>query len=425
LRAEEVGAETASRPIRFALAPHEPIPLPPIHSESGGGALTLAEAEAMAIAWHPAMRQAEGQVRAERGGWLQVGLPNNPQIAYEGTEIGDEGRAGMQGGFVSQEFITAGKRGLNRAVASRAISAAEQRLEQTRLQILTTVRLNFYEVAASERAVVLARQLEASNSQAVKASELRLQAQEGSRASLLQSRVEYEAAAILVEQATRRREAALRRLATVLGMENGPLPTLEDRLSDPLPEFDWESARARLLSESPDLAAMQFEVERTRWAVQRAVAGRVPNVTLMSGVQKDFATNYTFANVQFGMPLQVFDRNQGNITRAGGELVSAQAALEARELALVQQLAEAMRDYQVARRTVGRYQDSILPDALQSRDLVIQAYEQGELDYLQLLQTQQTYTEKSLAYLRDLETAWKQSAMIDGLLVGPLPGSSN
>ena len=110
LRAEEVGSETASRPIRFALVPHEPIPLPPIDSVSRGTLLTLAEAEAMAVAWHPAMRQAEGQVRAERGQWVQVGLPNNPQIAYEGTEIGDEGRAGMQGGVVSQEVITANKR---------------------------------------------------------------------------------------------------------------------------------------------------------------------------------------------------------------------------------------------------------------------------------------------------------------------------
>jgi cobalt-zinc-cadmium efflux system outer membrane protein len=131
------------------------------------------------------------------------------------------------------------------------------------------------------------------------------------------------------------------------------------------------------------------------------------------------------ANVQFSMPLPVFDRNQGNITKATGELTAAQAALEARELALTQQLAQAMRDYQVARQTVSRYHDSILPAAQQSRDLVINAYEQGELDYLELLSTQQTYTSKSLLYLQDLETAWKKWAEIEGLLVGPLPDSSD
>lgn len=412
-------------PIRFALAPAEPIPLPPIDGAAPADMMSLADAEAMALASHPAMREAQGQVRAERGGWVQAGLPNNPVLSYQGTEIGDDGKAGMQGGGVSQEFITAGKRGLSRAVASRAISAAEQRLETTRLQVLTTTRLNYYEAVAASRALSLAQQLEASNAQAVKASELRLKAQEGSRASLLQSQVEYEAAAILAVQARRRLEAAKRRLAILVDREDAALPPLEDRLADPLPDFDWEILRARLLAESPELAALYFEVERARWAVQRAIAGRVPNVTVSSGVQKDFATNYTFANVQVGMPLPIFDRNQGNITRASGELTAAQAALEARELALTQQLADALRDYEVARRTVARYRDSILPAALESRELVIQAYEQGELDYLQLLTTQQTYTEKSMAYLRDLEIAWKQSAIIEGLLVGPLPQSSN
>ena len=90
-------------------------------------------------------------VRAARGEWLQVGLRPNPQIGYVGDEIGDEGRAGMQGGFVSQEFVTAGKLGLSRAVALREVSAAEQRLERTRRQVVTTVRMYYYELLAAER----------------------------------------------------------------------------------------------------------------------------------------------------------------------------------------------------------------------------------------------------------------------------------
>lgn len=427
LQADEpaLNAPPMPPPLRLALAPDEPIPPPMVADAASPEFITLAEAEAMALAWHPAMRESEGMVRAARGEWVQVGLPNNPQLAYEGTEIGDEGRAGMQGGWFSQEFITAGKRGLNRAVASRQISAAEQRREVARLQVVTTVRLAYYEAVAAERAMTLAGQLEQSNSQAVKASELRLQAQEGSRASLLQSQVEYETAALLVEQAKYRRAAAFRRLAAITGLEAADEPKLEDRLGDPLPEFDWEAARVRLLGQSPQLAELQFEVERARWTVQRESAGRVPNVTVMSGVQKDFATNFTMANVQVSMPIPVFDRNQGNVTKAFGELTAAQAALEARELTLSQKLADAIRDYQVARRRVDRYKETILPAAQQSRDLVGQAYNQGELDYLQLLTTQQTYMEKSLDYLQALEMAWKEWAEIDGLLVGPLPESSN
>jgi cobalt-zinc-cadmium efflux system outer membrane protein len=131
--------------------------------------------------------------------------------------------------------------------------------------------------------------------------------------------------------------------------------------------------------------------------------------------------NETIANVRLGVPLPIFDRNQGNVARAFGELTAAQAALDNRELALVERLADAIREYHTASRRVAKFVDSILPAAKQSLDLVSQAYEQGELGYLEILQTQRTYTEKNVAYLDNLEIAWKEWAEIDGLLVGPLP----
>jgi outer membrane protein TolC len=57
--------------------------------------------------------------------------------------------------------------------------------------------------------------------------------------------------------------------------------------------------------------------------------------------------------------------------------------------------------------------------------MITQAYRQGELDYLQLISAQQTYTEKNLAYLQDLETAWRKWAEIDGLLVETLIMGAN
>jgi len=195
---------------------------------------------------------------------------------------------------------------------------------------------------------------------------------------------------------------------------------LDDALAEPLPEIEWESARDRLLSASPELAELQFNVDRAKWAVQRATAGRVPNVSLQTGVQFDHVSRDTIANVQVSMPLPLFDRNQGNVTRACGELAAAQAALEERELALGQQLASAVAEYQTARRRAEKFAATILPAAQQSLDLVSQAYEQGELDYLQLLAAQRTFTEKSLTHLQDLETAWMKWAEIEGLLVGAL-----
>ena len=425
-RAEGPQLAVPVQPVHFAHIPPEPIPLPPVDGAADDDVLTLDEAEAMALAFHPAMREAEGLVRAARGGWLQVGLRPNPQIGYMGDEIGDEGHGGMQGGYISQEFVTAGKLGLSRAVALREISAAEERLERTRRQVVTTVRTYYYESLAAERAVALADILQQVATQALKSSELRLKALEGTQADVLQSQVQSDGAELLVIEATNRREAARRRLASVTGASKTSVPRLEDVFDkQKLPALDWEAVRSRLIAESPELSELRFNVDRAKWAVERAVAGRVPNLTVMSGAQYDYASGYAMANVQASLPLPIFDRNQGGIASAYGQLTTAQAALDGREIALTQQLAAAMSRYNTASRRVAKYSESILPAARQSLDLVSSAYEKGELAYLDILATQRTYTQASLDYLNDLESAWKQWALIDGLLVGPLPENGN
>ncbi len=413
-------APTLESSLRFALAPEESIPAPPVSATPGAEQLTLPQAIALAESLHPALREAEGRLRAARGNWLQVGLKPNPEIGYSGMEIGDEGRAGQQGGFFSQEFVTAGKLGLNRAVALREVAAAEQRYARTRLQLVTTVRTYYYEALAAERAGALAGQLSDIAGQSVKVSDSLLKAGEGSRASLLQAQIQSESATLLEQQATNRREAAWRRLSSLLGIENEPPKALDDTLLAPLPELGWDATRDRVLSESPELAELRFAVERARWAVERARAGRVPNIDAQAGAAKDNATGDAIANVQISMPIPVFNRNQGAIAQACGELAAAQAALEQRELALQQRLAVALRDFATARQRVARYSETIIPTARQSLDIINRAYEQGELDYLQVLAIQQTYTETNQAYLQDLEIAWKQWAQIEGLLVGPL-----
>jgi cobalt-zinc-cadmium efflux system outer membrane protein len=405
----------------IAETPPEPIPLPPVESGAGDDRLTLAEAQTLALTYHPALREAMGRVRAAQGNWLQVGLRRNPALAYLGEEMGDEGTAGMQGGFVSQEIVTAGKLGLNRAVATREVSAAEQRAEISRLQLLTTVRIYYFEMLAAERGVVLARQLSGIAGESVRISELRLKALDIPRVTLLQSQVESEATALLEVQATERRDAAWRQLATAIGISDPQPVVLDDALVQPLPEFPWESTRTRVLSDSPELSELRYEVERARYQVQRASAGRIPNVTVQAGVQRDNVTSDTLANVQVSMPLPIFDRNQGAVAQACGELTAARAALQQRELALEQRLASAMRDYTTARERALKYADKVLPVARETLEIMNAGYQDGELDYLQVLSIQQTYAQQNLSYLKDVETAWKKWAEIDGLLVGPLP----
>ena len=423
-RAQEQGLEVPRLPQSAAAVAPEPGPLPPPHGDAAPQIITLAEAERLAGETHPALREASAQVRALGGKWLQVGLRPNPTVAYSGSEIGDEGRAGQQGGYVGQEFVTAGKLGWNRSVVFHEQQAAEQRLTRTQLQVLTTVRRYYFEALVAERSVTLAHQLTDIAARSVAVSEQRLKALDVPKTSLLQSQIESESSQLLEQQASERYQAAWRRLSSVTGMPGDRPQALEDVLGRPLPELDYAAVSERLKHESPDLAELRFAVDQARANVGRATAGRVPNLSAQAGVQRDNATRDNIANVQVSIPLPIFDRNQGGITEASGQLAAAQAALEARELSLDQQLSIALRDYRTARERVTKYTTKILPAAQETLGMMNQGYQQGQLDYLQVLTVQQTYAAKNLSYLHDLETAWKEWAEIEGLLVGELPQTS-
>jgi cobalt-zinc-cadmium efflux system outer membrane protein len=400
--------------------PAAPVFLPPVGPDAGER-LTLSEAQSLAETAHPALREAAARVRAARGNWVQVGLLPNPSIGYAGEEMGDAGTAGKQGGWVSNEFVTAGKLGLNRAVAIREVAAAEQRAETARLQVLTTVRVYYFEMLAAQRAVELANQLVNIAGESVRVSELLLKQLEIPRVTLLQSQVERESTALLEVQATERRDAAWRRLARVIGISDPHPVSMDDALNQPLPEISWEVVRARLLTESPELSALRYEVDRARYNVRRASAGRIPNVMVQAGAQHDNVSDDNIANVEVSVPLPIFNRNQGAVTQACGELAAAQAALEQRELALEERLAAALRDYATARERALKYSEKVLPVARETLEIMNAGYKDGELDYLQVLSIQQSYAQQNLSYLQDLETAWKKWAEIDGLLVGMLP----
>jgi cobalt-zinc-cadmium efflux system outer membrane protein len=158
-------------------------------------------------------------VTALRGRWVQAGLPPNPTVGYAGTEIGNEGRAGQQGGFVGQEFITGGKLRLNRAIVDREIAQAEQVAESLRLRVRTDVRRAYYAALVAQRRLDLAEELVRVTEQAVGASRELLEAQEIPQAGLLQTQVEQQNAAILSQTAINEQTAAWRELSAVIGSE--------------------------------------------------------------------------------------------------------------------------------------------------------------------------------------------------------------
>ncbi|MGA2797262.1 MAG: TolC family protein [Thermoguttaceae bacterium] len=392
-----------------------PAPAPEPGSLPG---MTICQLEEMATSCNPTLVQAAARVQAARGQYVQVGLYPNPVVGYQGTEINDEGQAGQQGGFIGQEIVTAGKLRLNRCVASQEIQQAECAWEAQRLRVMTDVRRGFYDVLVAQNTLELAEKLVRIGEEGVMSTEALMKAKEVARIDVLQARIEADSAKILLEKSRNRHAAAWRGLAAIVGNPMMQPVPLAGNLQDGMVELCWEDTLNRLLAESPQLAGARAGVARAQAALSRECAGRYPNVALQAGVQYDNATRDAIAGVQVGVPLPIFNRNQGNICKAQAELTAAQRDVERVQLALQQRLALVFEQYATALRQVEKYHDDILPNAQESLKLVSSGYRQGEFSYLVLLTAQRTYFQTNLAYLdalRDLRTA---CVAIEGYLLG-------
>lgn len=379
--------------------------------------LTLADVETVAMNNNPSLVVAASRVETARGRWVQAGLYPNPVVGYHATEIGNLGRAGQQGAFVNQRFITGGKRKLDRDVAVREVEQARFEFEAQRTRVLSDVRVRFYEALVAQRRVELTKGLADIGDESVKASETLLEARRVSENALLQAEIEAESAYILYDNAQNELRESWRRLVAVMGTPRMVQARLHGDLDSGVPQCQWEECLAGLMAESPELAAAAMRVERARFAVTRAGRSWIPDVEVGVSVRHHNVTTYDVANIQVGIPIPVFDAGQGRVRQANAELVAAQHAVRQLELDLQDRLAVAFRRYSNARQQVERYSLRILPRARKSLELVTTGYRERQTDYLTLLMSQQTFVRVSLAHLDALRELREASTLIDGQLL--------
>ena len=379
--------------------------------------LSLVEVEQMALERNPALAQMSAYIQSLRGKWLQVGLPPNPNVYYSGEEMGDNGTAGQQGGYLSQQFITGGKLRLNRGVVSQEISVAEQRQAALGLKVLTDVRTGYYEVLVAQRRLDATSQLEQIGRQLQQTTAKLHEAQEASLAALLQAQVEADSIALLHFNARKNYEAAWRRLTSVIGMPELPIRPVADVSSDWPPVLHWEETLARLRTESPEVATAVMELERARAELTRAEVQYIPNIQAQAGMQYDNVDKDSIAMVQIGLPLPIINRNQGGVRQAQSEVLAAQRNLARVELNLQRRLADVFRDYENAHNQVQQYAGQILPAARRALDVIRQGFAGGEVQYLTLLTAQRTYYHTNLAYLDSLRELWVRTSQIEGMLL--------
>ncbi|HET6573372.1 MAG TPA: TolC family protein, partial [Fimbriiglobus sp.] len=382
------------------------------------GSLTLADLEQLALRHNPTLAEATAQVEASRAKALQAGLYPNPTVGYQGEQIGAGGTAGeLQGGFIQQEIVTAGKLRLSRAKYRQEAVAAEVQALAQQYRVVNGVRVRFWDALTAQSLVAVRRDLLRIAEDAAQTTEQLVNVGQANRPDLLQARIESRRARVELQNAEQRYRGDWAQLIAVVGRPGLPLTLLAGQLDRDGPSPDWDRTLADLLVASPELQFAQAEVARDEITVRRERVEPIPNVTVRGVTGYNYQTRTAVAEAQLSVRLPIWDRNQGTIRQARADLARARANVTRVELSLRRRFADAATRYRTARTSVDNYRTETLPMAKEAYELLLDSYGKRRAAWPQVLVAARDYARFRVDYLEALHDLRRAEVEITGLLL--------
>ena len=386
---------------------------PPLPTSNG---MTLEQLVTLALDNNPAVKELAATTQKAAGYRTQVGLYANPTVGYQGQQRADRG-TDQHTIFAEQEFVTAGKLELNRRVQNEALRAQLQELEAQKLRVSTDIQTLYYQALGYQKQLDLIKEFRALMDKGFELAQQRLKAAEGSKIDVLQTKVQRNEIDLAYRQTQARYDAAWREIAATAGMQGlTPMPLVTEF---PLTSetMSWDSVASTIVASSPEYAASQARISQARAELARHGVQAVPNVTTQFGAGYDNGTDSGMMNLQVGLPIPVFNKNQGNIAAARAEYCRAVMEAKRIENAIRARLAIVSSDFETSLEAVNVYGADILPGAKEALTLAETAYKAGEMDFIQLLVARRTYFESNLQYVNAQSQLASARAKVDGFVL--------
>jgi cobalt-zinc-cadmium efflux system outer membrane protein len=386
--------------------PVEPQPQP----GPGDKPYTLADFQRLAAANSPALRQAAADVEAAKGILIQSRTYPNPTLGYLQDPSNNNSVAGVQGAFVDQPIVMGGKLKVAGAAAQKDLDNATLALKRARSDLSTAVRNAYFALLVDKETLIVTRALAHFTDDIY-----------GLQKGLLHGAVaaHYEPASLRAQAFSTRlayKQAIAtyiydwKQLVATMGLPQLPLSEVSGQVDRYIPYFDYDAVLAYALQNHTDILAAQNAVQKARYNVKSAqLIPAFPDLDVRMALERDMvlAPFGTYAALQVGVALPVWDQNKGNIIAAQSALVRASEESHRVAVTLTNNLANAYTNYRNNLYAMEYYRRYILPDLVRYYRGV---FARRQLDptsaFGDLVFAQQNLSSNVTAYLGVLGSLW-------------------
>jgi cobalt-zinc-cadmium efflux system outer membrane protein len=175
-------------------------------------------------------------------------------------------------------------------------------------------------------------------------------------------------------------QSAWKMLGASLGRPGMAATELAGRIDVPVPVYDHGQVLAYALANHTDVRTARNSLQQTKYQLRLAQLTPIPDPDVRIGVQKDYTSGMAgsiVGTVGIGLTIPIWDRNQGGIIQAQGNVVAASEQEHLTRVNLTTTLATAYNTYLNNRIAVDMYRRDILPRQVQGYRALYERF-QGE-----------------------------------------------
>jgi cobalt-zinc-cadmium efflux system outer membrane protein len=299
-------------------------PLPPLERDlvlapgPEGRPLTLADLQRLASEYSPSIRAAEAAIVAAQGALQQSMAYPNPNFSYE-HDTQSTGTAGYPGFGVDQLIKTSNKLELQGAAARMDLFNAQLALRRARLEVAYQVRIGYFNVLVAQENAKVSRALAQFADEIFITQVKLLQGNQAAAYEPMQLRPLALQARFNLIQAINQYQASWRQLTANMGLKDMPPAEVAGRIDRPVPHFDYDQIRNRMLELHTDILTAKNNVYKAEFIHRLAKVQPVPDVDLHLLVQKDYSSVpfYTVYSLTATVPIPMWDPGMKFRTRYG------------------------------------------------------------------------------------------------------------
>lgn len=366
---------------------------------------------------NPGLMANQKQVEAMNGLVTQAGLRPNPELEIEFEDVGwdapgfNESEIGI---VLSQEFELWGKRKNRKSLAQSELAAMEFETIVSGFELRAKTIEKFYTLVHAQRQVILAHKANEIAEAIATATKTRVEKGAALSAELLLAELELEQTKLELVRVNSQLHIAKSNLASMWKGDGSKLMVAEPKLEKSL--ISGIAGLQQFVKNNREVAALEHEskILKAQLAVEKS-EGK-PNLTFSGGIKRvraDETNSFIFA---LGMPLSIFNRNQGTVYSLETQ---SEAIKLAKEQAQLNAEAEFMSLEQNLRQLLSRHNSLdtlLLPLSERAYQSLEEAYNMGRISYSTLLGSQRSLIDLRFE-LNDLELEIrKETGSIERLL---------